>query len=140
MAYELNTGAAYGRVDNFSRIPRVMRDADGLYVNVEATIYDYRNYGGDDKAMSVMLNLWGLWGKKSGRTKQDVHGDLLLVKLRERTGLRPETVVDKLRALADRGMIRLDVQERGKKTAYRVALRLPLSDWKIPHLHLPDTD
>ena len=92
MAYELNTGTHWGKITTFTRIPRIMRDADGLWVDVEATIYDYKNYS-DTKEMSVMLHVWSQVARKSSATKQRGNCTLDVAELRTKTGLRPPSAI-----------------------------------------------
>ncbi len=139
MTYEFNTGTAWGKVATFTRIPRIMRDADGLYVDVEATIYDHRNFA-DDKERTVMLHLFRQLGRRARGTKQHAYGEISVQEIRDLSGMHPDTIKDKLAALAERCIITLDVGERGKKRLYHAAFRLPLSDWQGVKLHTPHPD
>lgn len=139
MAYEFAALNGSGNVSEYTRVPRVMRDSDGLYVDVEATIYDHRNFD-DDKERTVLLHIVRYLGKRSGAKKQVAVRQLPISEIRDLTGMHHDTVIAKLDALAARQIITFRIEPQGKKNIYIVGLNLPLSDWKVKQLHLGKRD
>lgn len=125
---------------SYARVPERIIDVDSKRIDFFATISDPRNWrnAGGHKESSVLLWLLRQWNglpKSSAKTLY-VIGEISMNQIRKGTGMDPRTIEGAMTGLGRKGIIDVDVVNSGTREArYLVGLCLPVSDWKLPHIH-----
>lgn len=125
---------------SYARIPGRIIDVDGERIDFFATVIDPRNWRGvrGHKQQVVLLWLLRQWNTQRLSTSRTLHarGQFSFHLVRKGTGMDPDTIDGALTALGDKGIINVMVVNPNTKEARCVAsLRLPVSDWKLTHIH-----
>ncbi len=116
-------------VISYTRTAKEAIDIDGQKSDLEVILLDDRNFP-DRKQQTVLQHAHRqLNAQDAGRGAQTAQGPISLNEITKHTGMDRDTIVARLRGLAERRIIDLEIRE-GDKPIYYVGWHLVFADWQ----------
>jgi hypothetical protein len=116
-------------VITYTRTAKEAIDIDGQKADLEVILLDDRNFP-DRKQQTVLQHVHRqLNAQDAGRGEQTAQGPIRLKEITRHTGMDRDTIIARLRGLAERRIIDLEIRE-GDNPIYHVGWHLVFSDWQ----------
>lgn len=142
IAFSWKNDEQWGRVETFTRVPKILADANMQRLDFEALLLDPRNWP-DRKEQAVLQHiLRQLAAVAFARQEVRACGNVSLNAITKETGMDSKTIMKRIASLEERNIIR-HTRPDGKvqPPPYRIEVNLCFAEWRgIRQLHLRDTD